>query len=55
MLGVALAQRGEAVPWFSSNSLHPCAQQLAAPTSAGRPEKCCLGRGEFDEHGKINF
>lgn len=25
------------------------------PSDWGRPEKCCLGRGELDERGKYHF
>lgn len=50
----AAAQQGKAAPGFSSTSLRPYTQPWAA-SNWGRPEKCCLGRGELDERGKYHF
>lgn len=48
MLDVAIAQQNKALVFFHF-LLSLC------PASAQRPEKCCFGRGEFEEHGKNDF
>lgn len=53
MLDVAIAQQNKALVFFYF--LLSLCSAATASASAQRPEKCCFGRGEFEEHGKNYF